>query len=181
MTLTARASLLAALLWATPSFAQTSFPTQNPGINAQGSVEMCLDTKGTAVPCSDLTARPVRIVGGVPTGPYPAGSIPITGIGAGSTGAVVGTLAAAGAKTTYICGFDVSALGGTATVGPIVVAGLNGGSFTYQFSSTAAGATLNRAYSPCIPAATPGLAITVTTTADGTATAVDVNAWGFQL
>jgi len=30
-----------------------------------------------------------------------------------------------------------------------------------------------------VPASAPNTAITVTTTADGTATAVDVNSWGF--
>lgn len=172
---------LAAVCAAGLALAQTSFPTNQTGINANGVVEMCVDNGNRAVPCSELNPRSVRIVGGNAVTPYPTGAIPITGIGVGTTGAVVGTLAAMGSKTTYICGFDVSALGGTAAVGPIVVAGLNGGSFTYQFSSTAAGVTLNRAYWPCIPAATPGLAITVTTTADGTASAVDVNAWGFQL
>lgn len=113
-------------------------------------------------------------------GPGPACSA-IANAGVGTTGAVVATLPARTNYITYICGFDVSALGGTATVGPIVVAGLVGATtFTYQFSSTAAGATLNRAYTPCIPANAQNTTITVTTTADGSASAVDVNAWGFQ-
>lgn len=164
-----------------PLRAQDRFPTQNPNVNAQGLVEMCLNTVGVAVPCTDLTPRSVKIVAGLPNSPYPVGSFPITGIATGTTGAVVGTLAAFPGRTTWLCGFDLSALGGTATVGPIVIAGLTGGSFTYQFSSTAAGATLSRTFTPCIPAATLNTAITITTTADGTATAVDVNAWGFQL
>lgn len=173
--------LLAAPLWAATSFAQINFPTQAPNINAPGAVEMCLNTVGTAVPCSELTPRAVNVVRGNALPPYPTGAIPITGIGAGTTGAVVGTLAASPGRLTYICGFDVSAIGGTAAVGPVVIAGLNGGSFTYQISATAAGLTLSRTFSPCIPTGTMNTAITVTTTADGTATAVDVNAWGFQL
>lgn len=111
---------------------------------------------------------------------YPQGASPIANAGAGTTGAVVATLPAFANRTTFICGFDVSALGGTATVGPITVTGLvTAQTFTYQFSSTAAGATLNRLFSPCIPGNAVNTAIVVTTTADGTASAVDVNAWGY--
>ena len=92
------------------------------------------------------------------------------------TGAVTGTLAAAAAKTTYVCGFDVSAIGGTAAVGPVTVAGLVGSSMVYQLSSLAAGNTLSRTFTPCVPASAVNTAIT----ADGTATAVDVDSWGFQ-
>jgi hypothetical protein len=115
------------------------------------------------------------------TGQYPGGATPITGNSTGTTGAVVGTLAGTSAKTTYICGFDVSALGGTATVGPIVVAGLITSSATYQFSSTAAGSTFSRSFNPCIPAIAVNTPITITTTADGTASAVDVNSFGYEL
>ena len=111
---------------------------------------------------------------------YPASATPITGNATGTTGAVVGTLAAAPAKITYICGFDVSAIGGTAAVGPITIAGPVGGSLVYQMSATAAGLTLSRTFMPCIPASAVNTAITVTTTADGTATGVDVNSWGYQ-
>jgi len=113
---------------------------------------------------------------GVPTGAI------ITGNAAGTTGAVVGTLAARSGVTSYICGFNVSAIGGTATVGPITVAGLVGSSQVYQVPvNSAAGAIVaTQAFFPCIPASAPNTAITVTTTANGTATAVDVNSWGFQ-
>ena len=36
-------------------------------------------------------------------------------------------------------------------------------------------------FTPCIPASAVNTAITITTTADASATAVDVNSWGFQL
>jgi len=104
----------------------------------------------------------------------------ITGNGSGTTGAVVGTLAGVASKTTYMCGFDVSAVGGTAAVGPVVVAGLVGGSFTYQLFSSASGVIFSRTFTPCVPASAVNTAITVTTTADGTATAVNVNAFGYQ-
>lgn len=111
---------------------------------------------------------------------YPNAATPITGNATGTTGAVVGTLAAASAKTTYICGFNVSAIGGTAAVGPITIAGLITSSMIYHMASTASGNTVGQTFTPCIPASAVNTAITITTTADGTATAVDVNSWGFQ-
>lgn len=104
----------------------------------------------------------------------------INGIGTGTTGAVTGTLAATATTTTYICGFTVSAVGGTATLGPITVTGLKNGTFTYQLFSSASGVNLIQPFTPCIPASAVNTTIVVTTTADGTATAVDVNAYGYQ-
>lgn len=126
------------------------------------------------IPVGTSDPLPVSVLG------YPSGVDAVTGLGSGTTGAVVGTLAAVSGKTTYICGADISAIGGTAAVGPIVIAGTLGGSLTYQMSSTAAGVTMSRTFSPCIPASAANTAITVTTTANGTATAVNVNSWGYQ-
>lgn len=116
----------------------------------------------------------------VANSPYPF--TPITGNATGTTGAVVGTLAGTSGKTTYICGVSVSALGGTAAIGPITIAGLVGSSITYPaFVSTTTGVTpVVQTFTPCIPASATNTSITVTTTADGTASAVDVNAWGYQ-
>jgi hypothetical protein len=114
---------------------------------------------------------------------YPPGATAISGNATGSTGAVVGTLAANATKFTYICGFDVSAIGGTATVGPVVVAGLITASQTYQVPvNSATNATVLGPFHffPCIQSSAINTAITITTTADGTASAVDVNSWGFQ-
>jgi hypothetical protein len=108
---------------------------------------------------------------GVPTGAI------ITGNATGSTSAVVGTLAAVANKTTYICGFSVSSTG-SAAVSPITVAGIVGSSMVFQNLSAGAG-ILQQAFYPCVPASAPNTAITITTTADGTATAVNVNSWGF--
>lgn len=109
-------------------------------------------------------------------------AIVITGNGQGTTGAVVGTLAAKQNFTTYICGLHVDAIGGTATIGPVTLAGIVGGPMVFQGSSNATGAQgiPTMTFWPCIPATGPNTAITVTTTADGTATAVDVNTWGYQ-
>jgi hypothetical protein len=190
----------AGILAAVPAWAQSAFPDPQGAQAVPGAVVMCLTAQGKAVPCpfSDLLPQPdvtLPFVGasadkkaqvvaispnsGAPR-QYPSNAIPITGNATGTTGAVVGTLAASPGRTTWICGFDVSAIGGTAAVGPITVAGLVGSSMVYQIASSAGGVTLNRTYTPCIPASAVNTAITITTTADGTATAVDVNSWGFQ-
>jgi H+/gluconate symporter-like permease len=64
------------------------------------------------------------------------------------------------------------------------VAGLVGSSQVFQtdVNSATVGKTIASAiFTPCVPASAINTAITVTTTANGTATAVDVNAWGYQL
>lgn len=119
----------------------------------------------------------------VQTSPIPPVVLPITGNAVGTTGAVVGTLAASAARLTYICGFNVQAIGGTATVGPITVAGLTGSSQIYQtdVNSATVGKTVASAnFNPCIPSSAINTAVTITTTANGTATAVNVNSWGYQ-
>jgi hypothetical protein len=187
--LTAVATLFAAALSSVQ--AQSQFPTDNPNVNVTGILNMCLGPDNKARACNDLTSPGVRVLNLV-VPPYPigprggngpvVGALPITGNASGTTGAVVGTLAAAPGRITYLCNVDVSVIGGTAAVGPIVIAGLTGGSFTYQASSTAAGGlALSRTFTPCIPASGIATAITITTTADGTATAVNVNASGYQL
>lgn len=111
---------------------------------------------------------------------YPAGATPITGNSTGTTGAVVGSLAGTAGKTTYICGFNVSATGGTAAVGPITIANTVTGNMVFELNSSVAGTNLAQNFNPCIPANAANTAITTTTTADGTASAVAVNSWGFQ-
>lgn len=113
---------------------------------------------------------------------FPAASTPISGNAAGTTGAVVGTLAANATKTTYICGFSISALGTANTVGPITIAGLITASQVHQASTLATGVEYSKTvnFTPCIPASAINTAITITTSAAAGATAVDVNSWGFQ-
>lgn len=113
-------------------------------------------------------------------GPYQLAQTPITAVGTGSTGAVTATLAANAAKFTYLCSFDISATGGVATLGPITITNLGGNTFTYQLFSTATGAQLQKTFSPCLQSTAINTAIVVTTTADATASAVDVNLSGFQ-
>lgn len=111
---------------------------------------------------------------------FTSAQTPISGNSTGTTGAVVGTLAAASSKFTYICGFSVSATGGVATLGPITIAGTVTASQVYQLFSTATGANLSVNFNICIPSSAVNTPITITTTADATASAVDVNSWGYQ-
>jgi hypothetical protein len=120
---------------------------------------------------SNITGNCVPIVELPPTST-------LLGVGAGSTGAVTATLTSSTGHLAYLCSFDVSALGGTATVGPITVTGL-AQILTYQLTATASGNVFVRSFKPCLPASATGTNIVITTTADGTASAVDVNAAGF--
>jgi hypothetical protein len=105
-------------------------------------------------------------------------SMAVTAAASGTTGIVTVSLPGAPNKITFLTGFDVSAAG-TGLVSPVTVSGIVGGPFTYQGIS-AGTAPFIHAFSPGIPATGPFTPITITTTADGTATAVNVNAWGYQ-
>jgi hypothetical protein len=173
-------------LGATLALAQDRFPTPNGNVNAVGEVAMCGSTAAPAsgtpfaafVPCTAPGARPLPVaVVNTPTEAPQQPQGTITAIATGSTAAVVATLSAPG-KTVWLCNLDVSAIGGTAAIGPITITGLLGGTFTYQLSSTTAGITLSRTFTPCIPAKDTATNIVITTTADGTASAVDINASG---
>jgi len=160
---------LVSLLFALPAQAQQANVVASCGSITLGGTQnaLTMDTKGRL--CSDVTA-------------LPSGSTAIQGNAAGSTGAVVGTLAAAAVKTTYLCDFDVSALGTANSSGPVVVAGLLGGSKTYQMSVLAVGVEQHviKNFNPCLPASAVNTAITITTTAAAGGTAVNVNSSGFQ-
>lgn len=166
------ALLLGALLMAWPAHAQLAEVVTTCGTQSATAGDrrvMTQDTTGSH--CIVLSSQ------------YPTGSTALSGNSTGSTGAVVGTLTSAATKTAFICGFNVQAIGGTATVGPITVAGLIGASQVYQtdVNSATVGKTVASAtFTPCIPASAVNTNITVTTTANGTATAVDVNSWGYR-
>jgi hypothetical protein len=126
-------------------------------------------------------------VSGIATGTgYPQGSTPIVVAASGSTGAVGTTILAAPGRFNYLCGFQVSSAGGTASSGPVAVTGIGGPSatqFTFQLPVNAAGVPVNfvQTYWPCLPATTANSNISLATTANATATAVDLQAWGYQL
>jgi hypothetical protein len=183
------AGMLLSLATALPAMAQSP-NTENyfytpSGSGVNGAVGMCLNASNKAVPCGAANVLPTIIA----EAPYPYNfvtatpAVPIAGNATGAAGAVVGTLAGASAKTTYICGFNVSTIGGTASSGPVTVAGLVGSSQVYQtpVNATAGQILITQNFNPCIPASAVNTAITITTTAAVGATAVDVNSWGYQL
>lgn len=118
----------------------------------------------------------------IPVAPqaYPLGATSIVAVGTGTTGAVTATLAASATLRTFMCGITVSAIGGTATVGPVSISNVNGATFTIQLASTVAGNFYSQSFEPCLPTSAINTAMVATTTADGTASAVDVNMWGYQ-
>jgi hypothetical protein len=102
----------------------------------------------------------------------------LIGVGTGSTGAVTATLTSSAAHLAYLCSFDVSAIGTASTIGPVTVTGL-GSTMTFQLAATASGNVFTRNFSPCLPASGTNVNIVITTTADASASAVDLNAVGF--
>lgn len=117
---------------------------------------------------------------------YPVNSVttaatPAVAKATGTTSAVTGTIAAVASATNYLCGFDVSYIGGTAAISPVTVTGLLGGTWTYQLdvASATVGKTYSKEFTMCVPASATNTAISVVTTADGTATAVDVQLHGY--
>ena len=91
---------------ATDTSLVTALNPNSPGIIATGG-----STTALSVPTNLNSQYPVNSVTTAPTA--------ITGNATGSSSAVVGTLAAAASKTTFICGFNVSALGTANTVGQL--------------------------------------------------------------
>ena len=173
LNLLARLLLVLVCLGCAPAFAQ-----QAKVVTSCGTVPQALQAGTTAYATIDVNGN--TCIGALTFSGYPSGAAAITGNATGTTGAVVGTLAAAVGKTTYICGFSVDAIGGTAAVGPITIAGLLGSSMIFQLTSSATGVSRYVPFTPCVPGSATNTAITITTTADGTASAVDVNAWGYQ-
>ncbi len=107
----------------------------------------------------------------------------ITATGAGTTAATTATLAGVNGKTTFICGFSITAtatagLALTATVATVV--GGNTLTFGQAVGTAPAVASTLQNFIPCIPASAVGGSITVTSAAAGTAGVTNVSVWGFQ-
>jgi hypothetical protein len=118
-----------------------------------------------------------------PTSQYPSGAVPLTATATGTTAATVATLAGTAGKTTFICGFTISADATTAIAGAATVTGTISGSLNYiqnVGAATAAG-VLTQTFNPCIPASAANTAIAITSAAAGIAGNTSVNGWGYQL
>lgn len=114
---------------------------------------------------------------------YPSGSVPLTATATGTTAATVATLAGTSGKTTFICGFTISADATTAVAGAATVVGTISGSLNYiqnVGAATAAG-VLTQTFNPCIPASATNTPIVITSAAAGIAGNTSVNGWGYQL
>jgi len=118
-------------------------------------------------------------------GPQPGGQCPGQAVHAhasGSTGIVSASLPSPGAGLrNYLCGWDVSGVGTSAAIGPITITNTQTNNIIVQLATVlAAGVTASasREYGTCIPSVSLNQAITVSTTADANATAVDVDVHG---
>lgn len=132
------------------------------------------------------TVVPVSLSAAAGAAGYPTGATPITASATGTTAAVVATLAAsATGKTTYICGFIITADATALTTGAATVTGTITG--TLNFIQAVAAVTNGTsvlsppAFTPCIPGSAVNTAIVVTSAAAGTGGNTAVSTWGFQL
>lgn len=149
----------------------------SPGIIALGQT-----TKSASVPvtiASDQGATPIIL-----TSQYPNGAVPLTATATGTTAATVATLAGTAGKTTYICGFTITADAPALATGTAAVSGTISGSLSYlQTILAAANGTsdLTKNFNPCIPASAANTSVVVTSAAAGVGGNTIVNAQGYQL
>lgn len=114
---------------------------------------------------------------------YPSGATPLTISATGTTAATTATLAGTSSKTTYICGFTISADATTAVAAAATVTGTISGTLNYiqnVGAATAAG-ILTQNFNPCIPASAQNTGIAIISAAAGIAGNTAVNGWGYQL
>jgi len=171
---------LAAVLGAAASrsFAQTAWPSPSGAGAISGSVQVCLNGSGQAIPCSSAT--PVA----VGPNPYPVGATPITASATGTTNATAATLAGAANVTTYLCGISIRANATAAATGNAAVTGTISGTlnFTQWTAPLASGiGVIELDTAPCIPASAVNTSIVVTSAAPGAGGTVSVTAWGYRL
>lgn len=178
------------LLWlASPALAQqVANPLANAG--AYGAYNSGAPTCVSGFGCwlqTDINGN-LKITGTIiangPTtgGGFPSGAVPITATGIGTTAATSATLTAVAAKTTYICGFTITADATSAIAAAATVTGTISGSLNYiqnVGAATAAG-ILTQTFYPCIPASAVNTNIVITSAAAGLAGNTNVNAWGFN-
>lgn len=151
------------------------------GVNAYTAGQfgnITLDVNGLQCIAGAITTTPAAPAAGTAGAGYPPGATPVAFTATGTSGAVTATLPAASGKNTYICGYNVSAAG-TGLITPITITGVLGGTQTVQGLTAGAAPIFPPPYTPCLPSSALNQAISVSTTADATATAVNVNVWGY--
>ncbi len=189
--------LIYLVLWSFGASAQTPNPvtpgyqicnTNDPGVT-KCSFQPVDSTHGLPVTNSgtQVVSGAVTVTSGAITvGSYPTGATAVTNSGTGSTGAVVATLPAVSAKTTFICGFVVSSSGATTpTAVNVTVANTISGTMNFVYSvvgvATDNQVPLTVPIFPCVPASAVNTTIVVTQPGVGAgATAAATTAWGYQ-
>lgn len=189
--LTRIAALLASIALATPTFAQNNWVTPG-GSNADGKVEMCLNSSGQAVAITSgqcqgmlpIAATPAatNLIGNVGVLP-PAGATPSNGSATGTTAATNTTLPAVSGHTQYVCRISIRANATAAATGN---ATLSDGTKTLNFTQWTAPLASNigvieEDFNPCIPASATNTPWTLTSAAPGSGGTVSVSITGFSL
>jgi len=138
----------------------------------------------------DAQGRLILSPGAAGAGGFPSGATPITAVFSGAdTSSATATLPAAVGKFTYICSFNVSALGATAatSVSPTIATVASGntltyaGGFTFAAGATVGSAPLSGSFSPCLPASAVNSGITLTLPGAAGNTSAAINLAGYQL
>jgi hypothetical protein len=128
-------------------------------------------------------AQPVSVVGPVGTTQlsYPTGATPIETNASGTTGAVVATLPGTAGKTTYLCGFNATALATAGTVTNLTITGLTTGfNFLQPVGTSPLVGVTTETFYPCVQASAVNTAIVVNGGLAGTGGLQQVNVWGYQ-
>lgn len=115
---------------------------------------------------------------------YPFSATAITASATGTTGATTATLAGVAGKTTFMCGFSISADATAFTVGTATVTSTITGTMSFRQGVGALAtqtAELGKTFSPCVPASAAATGIAINSIAAGTGGNTAVSAWGYQL
>lgn len=166
-------------VWTFPVSGADSFRVRSTAV-ASGTANLRISISSAVPPSSTSVCGTVTANLG---GQYPSGATPVTATATGTTAATTATLAGTAGKTTYICGFSITADATSAIAGNATVTGPIGGTMTFiQGVGTAtAPTTLDKNFGLCIPASGQNVAIAVVSAAAGTLGNTAVNAWGYQL
>jgi hypothetical protein len=119
----------------------------------------------------------------LPTSPAGVQATSITGSATGTTASIAVTLAGTAGKTTYLCGYKLTADATAATEGNATITGIVTGTATFRQSvanATNGTAETKDSFWPCIAASAPNTSITINSVAAGTGGNAAGYASGFQ-
>lgn len=147
---------------------------------AQSAVKPCfIGANGVCDLISDKNPLPVR---DAPAPAYPAGTVPITVSVLADSDAAVAMLPAALDKTTFICGFTITAVAPTPNAGPATLTNVIGSklNFLQTIGPIPTPAAFSQNFYPCLPATSTKLEIIITSYPTGSGGHTAISAWGFQ-